>query len=148
MTNSFSAQVGAWASQTQARITAVRRRAIEMLAEEMARTRPQGGRVPFVTGNLARSLLASTAGMPRTSMTLSVGSNVGVVTATLAPDQVIWLGYQAIYARRVNYGYIGADALGRVYNQAGAHFVEGAIAQWQEIVARAAREIQASGSGA
>ena len=50
MTDSFSAAVGAWASQSEARITAVRNRSIEMLGEEMAKTKPQGGRVPFLTG--------------------------------------------------------------------------------------------------
>lgn len=138
---SFSQQVGKWASQSKERMTAVRQRSVELLGEEMAKTKPQGGRVPFQTGNLARSLLASTSGMPKASDGLYSGSNVGAVAATLAIDQPVWLGYQANYARRMNYGFVGADALGRVYNQPGHYFVEGAIANWQQIVARAISEI-------
>jgi hypothetical protein len=80
--------------------------------------------------------------MPSTSQSPSAGGNVGAVTATLPLTQPVWLGYQAAYARRQNYGFVGADALGRVYNQPGSYFVEGAIANWQQIVARAARELQ------
>jgi len=144
MAKSFAASVGQWASQSEARVQAVYRRSVEMLSEEMTRTRGNGGRMPFLTGNLARSLLASTESMPKTSEVLSAGSNVGTVTATLRLDQVIFLGFQAVYARRTNNGFVGADSLGRVYNQAGAYFVEGAIAEWPAIVAKAASELQSS----
>ena len=144
MTSSFSQSVGVWASKSESRLQAVRNRAIELLAEEMTRTTANGGRVPFQTGNLARSLLASTQGMPKTSDAQFSGSDVGIVTAMLRLDQPLWLGFQSSYARRQNYGFVGADALGRVYNQQGNYFVEGAIAEWPNLVAKAARELQNS----
>lgn len=141
-TLSFADQIGEWASKSEARVNAVRNRSIEMVAAEMTRTKAQGGRVPFLTGNLARSILASTQGMPKTAEGPFSGSNVGLVTATLTADQPIWIGYQAGYAKRTNFGFVGADSLGRVYNQSGYHFVEAAIAEWPEIVRKAAAEIQ------
>ena len=144
MSGSFAAAVGAWAAKTEKRLQAVHRRSVELLAEDMTTTQPQGGRVPFKTGNLARSLLASTVGMPQTSESPTGGGNVGAVTATLRLNQPVWLGYQSVYARRQNYGFVGADVLGRVYNQTGSYFVEGAIANWQQIVARAVAEIQSN----
>ena len=143
-TLSFADQIGEWASQSEARIAAVRRRAIEMVAEEMIRTKPRGGRMPVDTSNMSRSLLASTQGMPKTAEGPFTGDNVGLVTATLGPQTPIWLGLQAEYSRRQNYGFVGADALGRVYNQPGNYFVEGAIAEWGNIVAKAAKELQNS----
>lgn len=145
--SNFSATVTEWARQSEARLKATRNRAIELLADDMTKTKGQGGRVPFDTGNLARSLLASTGGMPETSRSAAEGSDVGLVTAKLALSQAIWLGYQAEYARRMNYGFVGADSLGRVYNQAGNYFVEGAIAQWPQFVDQAARELQSSVEG-
>lgn len=142
MATSFSAAVDAWAKKSERRLTAVYRRSVEILADEMTMTKPQGGRVPFDTGNLARSLLASTSGMPKTSESQASGSNVGIVAATLQFGQPVWIGYQAIYARRMNYGFIGPDSLGRVYNQQGNYFVEGAIANWQQIVNRAVAELK------
>lgn len=150
MSTNFSAAVGAWANASEDRLQAVYRRSVETLAEEMSNTIPNGGRVPFLTGNLARSLLASTAGMPPIAQegSLGAGAPVGTVTATLRLGQPVWLGFQAAYARRQNYGFVGADVLGRVYNHPGHYFVEGAIASWQQIVARAVNEIQAGTGGA
>lgn len=139
---SFADQVGQWIAESEERLTAARRRAIEIAGEEAAKTKPQGGRVPFMTGNLARSLLASTSGMPKTAEGPFTGSNVGAVAATLQLDQPVWIGYQANYARRANYGFVGADSKGRVYNQPGNYFLEALIAEWPNIVARAVAEIK------
>lgn len=144
MPESFAAAVGKWASQSEARITAVRRRAIELLAEEMTLTKPRGGLLPFDTGFLARSILASTQAMPNTSEGPFPGSNVGLVTSNLAADTPLWLGFQARYAKRQNFGYVGADSAGRVYNQPGNHFVEGAIAEWPNLVRQAVNELRNS----
>lgn len=147
MRNSFAAKVSAWAAQSEKRLEATYRRSIELLADEMRETKPNGGRVPFQTGNLARSLMASTQGMPQGAEGAAAflgDQDVGAVTATLGLGQAVWIGYQAIYARRQNYGFVGADSLGRVYNQAGSYFVEGAIANWQQIVAKAAAELQSA----
>lgn len=140
----FSDQIGAWAAKTQKRTEAVYQRSVELMGEEMARTKPEGGRVPIDTGNLSRSLLASTEGMPKTSDKVPPGSNVGLVAATLRLDQPVWLGYTAVYSRVANYGFVGADKLGRVYNQAGNYFVEGAIMKWPELVKKAVEEIKGS----
>lgn len=143
MAKSFSKVIGDWASQSEKRIDAVYSASITGLAEEMQRTRPEGGNVPFKTGNLANSLLASTSAMPPTSGGPFTGSNVGLVAATLKATQFVYLGYTARYARRQNSGYIGADSRGRVYNQSGAHFVEKAVAEWPNIVRKAVTQVKA-----
>ena len=142
MAKSFSQAVDDWASQTEDRLDAVYARSVELLGEEMAKSRNEGGRVPFLTGNLTRSLLASKSGMPNVSDGPFGGSNVGLVAATLKAKETVWLGYQANYSFRQNYGYVGADSLGRVYNQQGAHFVEHAVANWPTIVTKAIKEVR------
>ena len=144
----FSSIVDQWTKETEQRMTAVWRQSIDDLADTMNRTRANGGRLPHLTGNLMRSLLASTSAMPSTGGPNAkyTGQDVGLVTAGLRLDQTVWLGYQAIYARRLNYGFVGQDSLGRTYNQAGAHFVEGAIAEWPSIVERAVAKIKAGAS--
>lgn len=143
---SFSEAVGSWASATERRLSAVHKKAIEKLAMEMTRTRAEGGNVPVDTGNLYRSLLASTTAMPKTAEAPFSGSNVPSVIATLRLNDTLWLGFQAKYARRQNYGFVGADALGRVYNQQGAYFVERAIAMWPQIVREAVEEVKNANS--
>ena len=144
----FADAVDQWTKETGQRMTAVWRQSIDDLADTMNRTRSNGGRLPHLTGNLMRSLLASTSAMPSTGGPNAKysGQDVGLTTAGLRLDQTIWLGYQAIYARRMNYGFVGQDSLGRNYNQAGAHFVEGAIAEWPNIVRMAVSKIKAGAS--
>ena len=138
----FSDQLSAWAKATEKRTEAVYRRSVELLAEEMTRTKANGGRVPVDTGNLYRSLLASTAGMPKTAEGPFPGFDIGAVTASLKLNQPVWLGYQAAYAARRNFGFVGTDSLGRKHNEGGDHFVEGAIAQWPQLVDQAAKEVE------
>lgn len=139
---SFAESIGRWASQTPARIEAVHKRALEKLAMEMTRTKAEGGNVPVDTGNLYRSLVASTSGMPPTSDQPSAGSNINSVIAVLSTNQPVWFGYTAAYARRRNFGFVGADSRGRVYNETGDHFVERAVAMWPEIVRDAVQEVR------
>lgn len=142
MAGTFSKSIAEWALETQERIDAVHARSVELLAEEMTRTKPEGGRVPFLVGNLSRSLQASKSGMPNTSAGPFSGSNVGLVTATLKASETVWLGYQAAYAARMNYGFVGADSLGRVYNQQGNYFIEAATVKWTQLVEQAAEEVK------
>jgi hypothetical protein len=139
---SFSDQLTAWAKATEKRTEAVYRRSVELLAEEMTRTKPNGGRVPIDTGNLYRSLLASKQAMPRTAAGPFPGFDIGAITASLKMSEPVFIGYQAVYSRVANYGFVGADKLGRVHNREGNYFVEGAIAQWPQIVAQAAKEVE------
>ena len=144
MTDKFSQAIDDWVSQTVERIDAVHARSFELLGEELAKTKGEGGKLPFLTGNLARSLLASKQGMPNVADGPFAGSNIGLVAATLKADETVFIGYQAIYAARAEFGYVGADSLGRVYNQQGHYFIEGAVAQWPEIVTAAAADIKSS----
>ena len=141
---SFTESIDAWVAQTRERLDAVHGRSVELLGEELAKTKPEGGRVPFMTGNLARSLLASKQGMPNVADGPYAGSNIGLIAATLKADETVFIGYQAIYAARMNFGYVGADSLGRVYNQQGNYFIEGAVAEWPNIVKNAVTEIKGS----
>lgn len=141
MATDFSRQVRDIGKRQLAQLTAIRRRAVVLIGDELTKTKPKGGRVPFLTGTLSRSLVASTRGMPKIATTPPPGGNVGLVAATLAVNKDVWLGYTVAYARRRNYGFVGPDKLGRVYNETGDYFVEGAIAEWPKIVRKSITEV-------
>lgn len=145
----FSDVCGAWAKETEARLEVTWRRSIELLADELTTTVSNGGRLPHKTGNLMRSLLASTSGVPAIGSEGQrfTGHDVGVVVAGLNLGDPIYLGFQAAYARRMNYGFVGTDSLGRSYNQEGFHFVEAAIALWPTIVELAVDDVKARSGG-
>lgn len=134
---SFAEQVGAWAAETDRRLLAVWHQSVIILAQEMIRTKSDGGALPKITGNLARSILAQIGSMPRVSEGQFAGVDVGAAVAQSLLGSEIYIGFQAAYARRMNYGFVGMDSLGRNYNQQGNFFVERAVAMWPQIVTRA-----------
>lgn len=46
------------------------------------------------------------------------------------------------YARRINYGFVGTDSLGRHYDQVGVHMVEQALNEAPEIAQKVLKEGQ------
>lgn len=144
MAQTFAADVDAWCRATEARMLAVFKRAVELLADELTFGRQNGGKVPWDTGNMARSLVAEiNADVMTKEGTFAAAGDVGAKVALLEIGDVITLGYQAIYARAVNYGYVGTDSLGRSVNREGAHFVEYAASMWPVMVNLAVEELKA-----
>ncbi len=122
-----------WAGNADKRLTALLRNSVQALAKEAGNTIPNGGRVPVVTGNLARSVVVSKTA-PNILVYGPVNANALSGIATLNPGDPIFIGWQARYAKRVNYGFVGDDSLGRTYNQTGAGFAEATAAKWPGIV--------------
>lgn len=101
----------------------------------------QGGNLPHDTGNLGRSLAVSTTAFPEVDAGLasypdsSAADSFTISGADLG--DTLYMGFQAVYAPRMNYGFVGEDSLGRKYNQTGHYFVENAAAKWQLFVKEA-----------
>ncbi|SMC97174.1 hypothetical protein [Novosphingobium sp. B1] len=125
-----------WAEQTDRLLTALLRNSVQDLAQVAAKTIPEGGNVPVKTGNLARSVVVDNK--PPTVIEGLATGDYSLGIANIKPGETVYVGWQAAYSRRMNYGFVGADSLGRVYNQAGFGFAEAAAAQWPAIVARQA----------
>lgn len=143
--NTFNASVSGWVAKSKRQMTAVYRQSAQTLANEVRKTKPDGGNMPIVTGNLRRSLMASTSGMPVIAREGEPPDNEAQVTLVIAkakPTDPIYLGFQAAYARRMEYGFTDEDSLGRFYDQEGNFFVRHAADKWQEIVQEAATLIK------
>ncbi len=122
-------------------LTALLRNSVQGLAKEAATTLPNGGRVPVKTGNLARSVVVDNK-PPKVIEGLATGDySLGI--ANIRPGEPIYIGWQARYARRQNYGFVGTDSLGRTYNQSGYGFAEAAAAKWPQIVRAEAAKLGA-----
>lgn len=125
----------------QNRLDAVVRQATFEVADLAQLPEAKGGRLPVDTGNLRASFGASLNGGASGS-----GTDAHVLVAgSMKAGDVASFWWGAEYAKRLNWGYVGTDALGRTYNQQGRHFLEGATMQWQaivaKVVARAVKEI-------
>ena len=152
MTQSFSAQVRSWSEKAKRNTALVQRRGADLLARDLLAAGRSGGArgsgvIPIDTGNLRNSLMASTAAMPMVSANddfASTDSDISLTIAGWNPDdgQPLYLGWQAAYARRINYGFTGDDSLGRKYNQVGYFFRETYASKWQDYVNQAASEFK------
>jgi hypothetical protein len=143
MTTYKLADMGKWGEKAKRNTTMVMRSSVQKLATDlMTDVGPGAGQVPIDTGNLRNSLMASTASMPSVREG-EFGDNSGQVTFAIAGANIgdtIWIGWQAVYAARMNYGFTGTDAAGRSFNQTGRHFVQAKANKWQSYVDAAAAE--------
>lgn len=136
---SFSATVKQFTIDAKENTTLIFRTAADKLAKEVVRTKSNGGFLPHDTGNLGRSFAASTTDMPKINPAeAQYGSiNTEFVIAGVEAGDTLYMGFQAAYAPRMNYGFVGTDSLGRTYNQTGNYFVENAGSKWQQFVSEA-----------
>lgn len=146
---SFSATVKQFTDGAKENTSLIFRTAADKLAKEVIKPksgssrdaigpRSGGGFLPHDTSNLGRSLSASTTAMPQVdSGTASYLNNANVEFTIMNADagDTLYIGFQAAYAARQNYGFVGQDSLGRTYNQSGHFFVENAGAKWPQFVA-------------
>jgi hypothetical protein len=91
--------------------------------------------------------MASTSELPtvKTGEDQEFADNDGQISLVIAGAQLgetVFLGFQAAYAMRMEYGFVGADSLGRYFNQQGYGFVRLTAQRWPEIVEESARKIQ------
>ncbi|NKM69167.1 hypothetical protein [Rhizobium laguerreae] len=147
---SFAAQVSEWAKSELERSEAVFQTAAQEVANEVRTPVAEGGRMPLKTGNLRRSLMASTSDMPRIQEGKTTFSDSGIemIIAGAELGSTIYLGFQAAYAARMNYGFVGTDSLGRSFNQTGYGFVDAVAQRWPQIVIQAEATVRGRFEGA
>lgn len=148
---SFSAQVSEWARETKERQIAVRNEAAQRVIAIMQTPVGQGGNLPLDTGFLRASLMAAIGSAnfeikPEPASDGPVPYDAGQISLVISNAQLsdqIEAVYTAKYARRMEYGFVGKDSLGRTYNQTGRRFVALAAQQWTRIVSEVATEAKA-----
>jgi hypothetical protein len=133
----------AWSGKSAERLTALLRNSVQELAVAASKTVNEGGRVPHKTGNLSRSVIVDTKEPQRDAdgVKHEAPQDFSLGVANIDPGDTVWIGWQAIYSARMNYGFVGEDSLGRTYNFSGFGFAEAAAAQWPAIVAAEAAKL-------
>lgn len=100
----FTAQIEAFADKVEQRALETFQTTAATTAELMSRPWEEGGRMPVVTGNLKRSLAASTVGPPpalwgQKEFKGTLAGIEAVIDSTVL-GETVWLGFQAIYAKK------------------------------------------------
>lgn len=94
-------------AQSSALANATKAAALPVL-NQIRRTENDGGRTPYKSGTLRRSFAMQVTTRTPTRCVVQIGTNVP-------------------YARRLEYGFVGPDALGRVYNQPAHPYIRPAM---------------------
>lgn len=139
----FTKAMDSWAHLAAAQLDALARQSIQELAERVVLATPvdtaflRGSWQPSIGGYDMAAVGSPDAGGAR------VMSQTGIALSGLPLGETFYLVNNAVYAMRLEYGFVGEDSLGRYYNQAGRHFVGNAIVAWESIVAKTAAELGA-----
>lgn len=137
-TRGFIQAVNQWSQQTMERSRDVLREGCKDFYDELYRN------TPVDTGNLRNSLIATKYGDAEAQGPTGPGYyNSGIAQSYMTIDGMelgdrISYIYRATYARRVNYGFVGFDSLGRYYNQAGHRWIEATGSRYRSIMRAAA----------
>lgn len=120
---SFSAQVAGWAKKIPEAVEAVRNQSAADVVKEMQTLDSEGGRLPYDTGFLWASLMASTAAMPSINPNAqpvdgrAYSFDFGTIEAIIAGSSLeddLYFGYTAAYAAHQEYGANGRSVAGFV----------------------------------
>ncbi len=132
----FKAALGAWAAKVGKQADGLAR---QVCQETAYRTLVA---TPVDTSNLRGNWQPSIGGY-----SLGVKDGVGIepdvslVCAGVKAGDVFYMVNNAAYARRLEYGFVGEDSLGRHYNQQGRYFVRDTVAKYREIVTMCAADL-------
>lgn len=142
--------VSEWAQQSEKRMNAIFRLSTQRVIEVMQRTDKEGGYLPYQDGFLRASLVVLVNKEPpradRTQEDSSSAYNPAEIQLAIAGakagDRIV-AAYTMEYARRLEFGFVGTDSLGRTYNQTGIGWTKRATQQWKQIVKEVEQEAMA-----
>lgn len=137
----FRKSLGEWVNKVSTGLDALARVSCQDLSEAVIEDTPKD--TGFLVGNWQPSLNAPTLSLDETGSGNGYAqSKTGIVVAGIKAGDVYYFVNNAAYARRIEYGFVGADSLGRVYNQRGRHMVTVNIKRWDRIVEAAAIKLK------
>ncbi len=139
---SYMAAIDRWEQRVPQELLAIAQQAIMNLTQSVVVD------TPFDTGFLRGSWQPSIGDLPgpKKSVTLDPGGGMALADASLAVanltlGETFYYSNACIYARRLEYGFVGEDSLGRTYNQAGRFYVTMNAMAWPTFVNQAVLEV-------
>jgi hypothetical protein len=141
----FSASIKDWATKTEDELTVIMREAVEDTVVAIGLPFSEGGPMPVDIGFLRNSMAADINGegsfatvKPAFHGDRGAGTGAAeLVISNMPLGSIAHVAWTAVYAARVNYGFVGQDSLGRNYFNGGAHFLEIGAETWPGNVDRA-----------
>lgn len=146
MAGSFAAEVSDWCREEVEREEAVLQLSSQMVYNQVRTTYNEGGRLPIDNGDLRRSIIASGESMPEIKQDQTEFSDQSATSLSILGSMelgtISFIGVTAAHGPRMEYGFVGTDSLGRVYNQQGFGYLAAEVQAWPQTVQRAEAQIK------
>lgn len=135
----FKASLRDWASRFPQKMNALARQTCQQVSENVISS------TPVDTGFL-RSSWQPSIGRPEVASGAAgkqeqALASVGLVIAGMKAGSVYYLLNNAVYAKRIEFGFVGEDSLGRKYNQQGRFMVTDNVKRWPSVVQSVAKDL-------
>jgi hypothetical protein len=134
----FNADVSKWLESTALKLDAVARQTAQEMSLKVVQATPldtgflRGMWQPFVNQpTFASSYASPSGGEPSGGVSVA---DISVTANGMQAGDQFWLLNATVYAKRLEYGFVGTDSLGRTYNQAGRFFVRDTCKKWPQVV--------------
>ncbi len=150
---SFAADMAKWGASNKERVDALVRQSIQEMCITVQNNSapPTGPNVvtAFFINNWQPSIGAPPPMKPKQNDGTAGGqkdsdAELSLVIAGLEVGDVFYYANATVYGPRLNWGFTGADALGRNVHQKGLFFMEKSLAQWDQVVTRVAADLRFS----
>lgn len=132
----FKAQIGDWAKRFPEKIDALARQSVQEVCLRAVTNTPVD--TGFLRGSWQPSIGKPYTGEPVQG---DATAKIALSVADLRAGDKFYMRNNAVYAKRIEWGFVGHDSLGRYYNQKGRFMVTDAVKAWPTIVAGVAREL-------
>lgn len=141
----FEMEVTRWVEKAKARSNAA---LLAIAQDALARVKEL---TPVRTGNLRANWQVVVAGDEAEVMRLSATATYVPPTENAAPlsfkiGDTLLIMNPVVYARRIEFGYVGTDSRGRAYHQDGRGMMQQVIAEMPRIAEKAVRRIAREGA--
>lgn len=137
----FEAAIGKWAEAMPEKLEAFARQVVQELGKRVVEATPVD--VGFLMGSWQPSI--GEPSLTHEGKNDAGGTALSAAIAVVLPEITtgvrFYLMNNAVYARRLEYGFVGEDSLGRTYNQAGRFYVTDTAKAWPEICRAVARDM-------
>lgn len=135
----FNASIRDWAARFPEKMDALARQSSQELSERVVTSTPVD--TGFLRSSWQPSLGKPALAKGEAGAQAQASAQVSLVITEMKAGDLYYLVNNAAYAKRIEWGFVGQDSLGRTYNQTGRHMVTDNVKRWNTVVESVAQDL-------
>lgn len=143
--NDFKVNLGKWKKKLDGKLDALARQTVQEISYRVIMATPvdlgflRGSWQPSIGEGASPVVIGAATEDPTGAQSLA---KIAALIPQIKTGEMFHMRNGAVYAMRIEYGFVGPDSLGRVYNQQGQFFVTGTVKQWPKIVEQVLKDLK------